>query len=115
MKWLLTLLGRSKWDVLDPTQAAANLEALAPPAPIVPVVEITAQPLVIGDGQDPVKYARYRLDAIARHIEHNATLKPTFMAEARQETFDLLGALHKAGVATAEEEAAALKRVGIGG
>jgi hypothetical protein len=87
----------------------------APPEPLVATVAMTAQPLVVGRWQDPVAYARYRLDAIRRHIAQHAELAPGRMDEFRVETFNLVHALHVAKVITPDEEAAALTRVGIGG
>ena len=83
--------------------------------PPAPKVELVAQPLVVGSGQDPVAYARYRLDAIKRHMELHPDLPDDRRAEFRVETFSLVHALHQAKAMTPEDEAAAMKRVGIGG
>lgn len=84
------------------------------PAPVVPAITMTANPLAIGE-RDPVEYARYRLDCIRRHLETHGGAPDDRMLEFRQETFDLVSALHKAQAITLDEEAVFLKRVGIGG
>jgi hypothetical protein len=72
-------------------------------------MQMVAQPLVLGKEQDPVAYAKFRLDQIKRHIEfHGVTAADKFMREARAETYALLHMLHIHGAMTNEEEDAHL-------
>lgn len=75
-------------------------------------IDMIARPLVLGNRQDPVGYAKFRLAQIEKHIEHHGdNLPQRFLDEARTETYSLLHALRVHGTITAEEEWAHLMRV----
>ena len=75
-------------------------------------MDMVAQPLVVGEGQDPVAYAHFRLDQLAKHIADNpGTLTERFMDEARTETYTLLHTLRVHGQISEHEELSHLWRV----
>lgn len=80
--------------------------------PIASVV-IATQPLVVGDPPDKVAYARYRIGAIERHLEHNTDVSPLRRGEFRQEILGLLGDPQVAPFISAEEEHDALVLAGV--
>lgn len=86
-----------------------------PPEPTVDLVA-NAEPLVVGDPVDRIAYARYRLDAIERHIlHHGSAISYERMGEFRSETFSLLHTLRIAKAISTDEEDAALSLVGVKG
>jgi len=95
-----------------------------PPAPIaedaivmrepsgVASIGMIARPLVVSNGQDPIEYAKFRLEHLAAHIEQNAgSLTAKWWDEARTETYALLHALRVHGAIGEDEEWGHLLRV----
>ncbi len=100
----------SLWSNLFPPAAPppASLPAPEPPAQ---AIVLAAKPLVVGSGQDPVKYALYRLDAIRRHLEVRPSVTEKWCDEALTETLSLTAALKKEQAITHADFIAAIARV----
>jgi hypothetical protein len=75
-------------------------------------IKTEARPLTLGKDQDPVAYARFRLDQIGKHIDfHKVGQADAIMKEFRAETYLLLHTLHTHTDMTIEEEARHLRKV----
>jgi hypothetical protein len=82
------------------------------PTPGETSIDMIARPLIVGRDQDPIAYAKFRLEQIAAHIAHQGENLPArFWNEARTETYSLLHAMRVHGEMTAEEEMGHLAKV----
>lgn len=73
-----------------------------------------AQPIVINPGdKEKIAHARYRLDAIKRHVEQNAPVLPSRKEEFRREARMHVASLYGAGEMSAEEHDGIFEHLGI--